>query len=298
MGILPGDANLASIPLGYSYGLGNLVAPLIIQGTRIICASSPLPHALASDARTHGATVFPTVPPVLGALVASDVAPESFAGVRLVISAGSPLSPEVSRAFAGKFGVRVHGFYGTSETGGIAFDRTGRATLAGRSVGTPIANVGIAFGPGGRFTVSSPAVLGRGRFSPADRGRLNGNGELVLLGRTDRVVKIGGRRVDLAEIESALRAVPGVRDAFAHLTSGARLTAAVSADAGAADIRAHLRARLAAWKVPSRIIALPQFPATARGKTDTRKLRQVLSSPRSATSISTFSAARQISAPR
>src|SRR5208283_3461404 len=49
MGIGPRDANLAAIPLGYSYGLGNLVMPLLLQGTRIVCSSSPLPHAIAAD---------------------------------------------------------------------------------------------------------------------------------------------------------------------------------------------------------------------------------------------------------
>ena len=41
--IRPGDRNLAVIPLGYSYGLGNLVIPLIADGVQVICASSSLP---------------------------------------------------------------------------------------------------------------------------------------------------------------------------------------------------------------------------------------------------------------
>jgi len=300
MGIGPDDANLAVIPLGYSYGLGNLVVPLMLQGSRVICLSSILPQAVASDARRLRPTVFPAVPPILKALVASDVPRPSFATVRLVISAGSPLAPEVARAFEAKFGVRVHGFYGTSETGGIAFDGPGEATLEGRSVGTPMAGVRIAFGPGGRFRVSSPAVMGGGHFRPADRARLNGRGELVLLGRTDRVVKIGGRRVDLAEIEDALRSVPGVRDAFAQEVGGAEasLAAAVATDRGAALVRRLLRARLASWKIPARIVALAGFPQTARGKTDTRKLRQTLSAPRTVTSISTLSSDRHMSAQR
>jgi long-chain acyl-CoA synthetase len=300
MGIGPQDANLAVIPLGYSYGLGNLVAPLILQGTRVICLSSSLPHAIASDARRLKPTVFPAVPPILRALVASDVTPRSLASLRLVISAGSPLSPEVSRAFDAKFGLRVHGFYGTSETGGIAFDSDGGATLAGRSVGRPLEGVRIAFGRGGRFRVSSPAVLGTGRFSPADRAELNGKGELVLLGRTDRVVKLGGRRVDLAEIEASLRSLPGVRDAFAQAPGGAdaSLSAAVATDLGPPEIRRLLRARLASWKIPGRIVALGEFPRTERGKADTRRLRQILTAPRTATSISMLRADRQMSAHR
>jgi acyl-CoA synthetase (AMP-forming)/AMP-acid ligase II len=300
MGIGTDDSNLAAIPLGYSYGLGSLVIPLIVQGTRVVCASSALPHAIAADAMRHSPTVFPAVPPLLRALVASEIPGRPFASLRTVISAGSPLPPEVARSFSEKFGIRVHGFYGTSETGGIAFDVTGAATLAGRGVGTPLAGVEIAFGKAGRFTVSSPAVLGRGTFSPADRGVLNALGELVLLGRTDRVVKVSGRRVDLAEIESALRSVAGVRDAFAHMPGGPQATLSVAAltALSATQLRRLLRPRLASWKIPSRIVSLPEFPTTPRGKTDARKLRQVLSAPRTATSISTLRAARQMSAPR
>ncbi len=300
MGIGPDDSNLAAIPFGYSYGLGNLVVPLIAQGTRIICISSVLPHAVATDAARYRPTVFPAVPPILRALAASDVAPRSMSSLRVVISAGSPLSPDVAGAFAGKFGVRVHGFYGTSETGGIAYDRTGDATLAGRSVGTPLAGVRIARRGDGRFAVSSPAVVGRGRFSPADRASINELGELVLSGRTDRVVKVAGRRLDLAEIEAALRSLPGVRDAFACLPAGADATLTAAAETGLApaELRRLLLARMAPWKVPSRIVAMKEFPSTSRGKADVEKLRQALVAPRTATSISTLRAARQMSAPR
>ena len=300
MGIRPGDSNLATIPFGYSYGLGNLVMPLLLQGTRIVCASSPLPHAIAHDALRHRPTVLATVPPLIRALAASDLEKGSLDSIRLVVSAGSPLPPELAQAFRERFGIGVHGFYGTSETGGIAFDRSGKATLSGQSVGAPLKGVRVVFRGRGRFQVSSPAVLGRGRFTPADRARLNLDGELVLLGRTDRVVKVAGRRIDLAEIERILRSLPGVRDAFAHALPGTEplLAAAVLADTSGADLRRRLRLHLAPWKVPSRILTLPEFPATGRGKTDVQGLRQLLAAPRTATSISTLSAARQMSARR
>jgi acyl-CoA synthetase (AMP-forming)/AMP-acid ligase II len=47
-----------------------------------------------------------------------------------LVSAGAPLPPDVARDFGRRFGCRLHGFYGSSETGGIAYDRTGQATLA------------------------------------------------------------------------------------------------------------------------------------------------------------------------
>jgi acyl-coenzyme A synthetase/AMP-(fatty) acid ligase len=300
MGIRAGDLNLAAIPLGYSYGLGNLVVPLLAQGTALVCASSALPQSLAADVARFKPTVFPTVPPVLRALASSDVPARALSSLRLVISAGSALAPEVARCFAAKFNRRVRGFYGTSETGGIAFDRTGAATLAGRSVGLPLRGVTIRTSRPGRIAVTSAAVLGPGRFSPPDRAKLGRNGELILLGRTDRVVKIAGRRVDLAEIERALRATPGIREAFAHALEGPKtlLAAAVETELAATEVRRLLKDRLAPWKVPGRLVALEKFPVTERGKVDNPRLRQLLAAPRTLSSISTLSAARQMSAPR
>ncbi|HLP07977.1 MAG TPA: class I adenylate-forming enzyme family protein [Opitutaceae bacterium] len=277
MGIGPGDLNLAVIPLGHSYGLGNLVVPLLAQGTALVCVASPLPQALATDIARWRPTVFPAVPTLLRALVRSDIDPAQLASLHLVVSAGAALPPELATAFAEKFGRRVHNFYGASETGGIAYDRTGDATLTGRSVGTPLQDVSLKFRSGQRFTVESAAVGGHGSFSPADRGELDPAGELRLLGRTGRTVKIAGRRLDLGEVEQTLLALPGVRTAcvFAHPQRPDALAAAVASDRAGAELRAELAARLAPWKVPARIFALPELPTTERGKIDRRAVEQL-----------------------
>lgn len=278
MGIRADDVNLAAIPFGHSYGLGNLVVPLLAQGTAIVCASSALPHALAADAARWRPTVFPAVPALLRALTVADVEAASLASLRVVISAGAPLPAEVARAFVAKFGRAVHAFYGSTETGGICFDRVGEATLAARSVGTPLDGVTLHFRRGRRFEVESAAVVGRGRFSPRDFAARNALGELVLLGRAGRMVKISGHRLDLAEIESALRSIARVRDAFviAHPERADALAAAVAGEVSVDELRHLLRARLAAWKIPERLLVLEEFPLTARGKTDTRELRKLL----------------------
>jgi long-chain acyl-CoA synthetase len=280
MGIRPGDLNLAVIPLGHSYGLGNLVVPLLAQGTALLCAASPLPNVLSADCAHWRPTVFPAVPTLLRSLVRADVAPAAFSSLRLVISAGAPLSSDEAAGFAARFGQRVHGFYGASETGGISYDRTGDATLTGRSVGTPMEGVTLRWRRGRRFAVESAAVMGDGCFVPADRGCLNELGELVLLGRAGRLVKIAGRRLDLAEIESALRAVPGVRDAcaIAHPQRADALAAAVVTGLSTAELRQTLRTRLSPWKIPERLLILPEFPHTARGKTDRRQIEALLKS--------------------
>jgi long-chain acyl-CoA synthetase len=289
MGIAPADVNLGLIPFGHSYGLGNLVMPLLMQGTAIVCGAPALPHAIAEIVARERPTVFPAVPALLGALAASDVSPVQLQSLRTIISAGAPLSAEVAEAFYAKFGKKIHSFYGSSETGGIAYDRGGDAARAGRSVGTPLDGVRLDFGRGERFAVESAAVFTignrrgaasgrRGRHRPADFGRLNDRGELVLLGRTGQFVKIAGRRLNLAEIEHALKKLTGISDALVVLHSGRAeaLAAAVVSERTAAEIREELREQLAVWKIPKRLVVLPEFPVTARGKTDAARLRALL----------------------
>ena len=280
MGIKPGDLNLAAIPLGHSYGLGNLVVPLIEQGTGMVLVDSPLPNILAAAAARWNTTVFPAVPTLLDALVRSAAEPEKLKSVRLVISAGASLSPVLAVGFAKKFGKSVHNFYGTSETGGICYDRTGAATQTGRSVGTPLDGVVLKWRNGRRFFVESRAVVGRGLFSPLDFGQHNDWGELVLVGRSGRVVKVGARRVDLGEIEAALKSIPGVGDAFAAVSGDGHqaIAVAVATILPKSTVRAALLEKLPTWKLPHKIVTMMALPVTLRGKLDKQAVESLLSS--------------------
>ena len=277
MGFGPRDLNFALIPLGHSYGLGNLVLPLLARGTALACSAANVPHGWAREIRALRPTVFPAVPPLLAALADSAVAASDLESLRVIISAGSPLAPAIAARFHQRFDRKVHNFYGSSETGGIAYDRTGDCTLTGRSVGRPLRGVRLKFGVGDRFTVTSAAVV-RGAYRPADRGRLNSRGELELQGRTGRTVKLAGRRVDLAEVEKALLRLPGVQGAAVFLPAGGRgLAAAVAGKVSLSSraLVAALQADLAAWKIPRRWQILERFPVTGRGKVDTRALQNL-----------------------
>lgn len=278
MDIRPDDRNLAVIPFGHSYGLGNLVVPLLAQGTAILCADTPLPHALAVLAARRRPTVFPAVPALLRALAEADLPADAFASVRTVISAGSPLPPSTARAFHARFGLKPHGFYGSSETGGIAYDREGDDTLEGLGVGRALDGVSITPLPGQRVRIRSPAVFRAAGHIPADRARLGPDGRLVLLGRAGRMIKIGGRRLDLGDLEAALRRLPGVADAFAapHPDDPGQLAAVLATTLAPLPLRALLRQHLAPWKIPRRLVAVPAFPLTPRGKPDPAALRALL----------------------
>jgi len=289
MGIRSGDLNYALIPLGHSYGLGNLALPLIARGVPLVCGSAPLPHAIFRDFVRWRPTVFPGVPALWRALALSGPEPASLASLRLAISAGAPLSPETARDFAARFGRRLHNFYGSSETGGIAFDRSGASTLGG-GVGRALRGVRISRLAGQRIRVCSPAVCthsnrrrsGRlGCWTLPDRVEFGARGELRLSGRRGQSVKLGGRRANLAEIEARLRRLGGVRDAWIDLSPGAHavLGAALATERGVAELRAELLADTATWKIPKKWLLLPSLPLTARGKVDGRALTVRLFGP-------------------
>jgi acyl-coenzyme A synthetase/AMP-(fatty) acid ligase len=283
MGIGAGDLNLAVIPLGHSYGLGNLVLPLIAQGTAMVCAADYVPRQLIEWIGRYRVTVFPAVPALLRVLAALPPGRGNCPSLRTVISAGAVLTPAVARAFFERYGVKIHNFYGSSETGGICYDRTGGASLTGRSVGKPFAGVAVTV-KAGRVTVASPAVAARGgRRRLDDFGEWNKRGELVLLGRAGQGANIGGKKVHPLEVERVLRALAGVTDATVWLwQSQGRdfLAAGVETAQSRAEIEQALAARLPAWKLPKAYVIARELPRTARGKLDlTAMKRQVEPAP-------------------
>ncbi len=283
MGITAHDLNYALIPLGHSYGLGNLTIPLLAQGVPLVCGTAALPQAIADDFARWSPTVFPGVPTMWRALAGSDV---KLASLRLGISAGAPLSPEVARDFAARFGKSLHGFYGSSETGGIAYDRTGRATLAG-SVGPALRGVKLTALSGQRLRVSSAAVMTHGHAKRVgkhgawimlDRATLGARGEVTLLGRRGTTVKIAGRRVNLAEVGERLRKLPGVREAWVGVSGAADpvLAAVVATERTPVELRAALLPLAASWTIPKKLVTVAALPVTARGKVDTRALQAMV----------------------
>ena len=277
MGIGPGDLNLGAIPFGHSYGLGNLVLTLIAQGTAIVASDEILPGALAAQIERYHATVLPSVPAVLRALAESSVDPAMLRSLRRVISAGAPLRGAVATAFRAKFGLPIQNFYGSSETGGICFDRTGDASAEGRSVGQPLEGVEVQLDEDRRVTVRSAAVVAPGQHTLADLGVWNERGELTLTGRATPLANIGGKKVAPLEIERLLRGLDGVTDAWVGVGSrvsggGDFLLAAVETARSRAEVQRALAERVPAWQVPRQWWVARQLPRTVRGKLDRQEL--------------------------
>ncbi len=119
-------------------------------------------------------------------------------------------------------------------------------------------------------------AAGARMYRSGDRARWRADGELEFLGRIDRQVKLRGFRVEPGEVEAALDALPGVREAVVEAREEepgeVRLVAYVVPGEGeapeAAVLRAALGERLPSYMVPSAWVFMDALPLTANGKTD------------------------------
>lgn len=122
------------------------------------------------------------------------------------------------------------------------------------------------------------ALPGRPRiYRTGDRGVLRADGILECLGRTDNQVKVGGVRIELEEVETAIRAVPGVLRAAARVqpdgpAAGRLVGYVVGPGVDRGVLRDHLGEHLPAAMVPSLWVQLDQLPLNTAGKIDRRAL--------------------------
>jgi non-ribosomal peptide synthetase component F/thioesterase domain-containing protein len=117
-------------------------------------------------------------------------------------------------------------------------------------------------------------------FATGDLVTLDAGGLLRVVGRKGRQLKINGRRVEPAELETVTRRIPYVRDAVALVTDSNELIFFVSpvdhARAGfSADVREVIRQKLPAALHPTRLHEIAELPRLAGGKIDVGKLKML-----------------------
>jgi long-chain acyl-CoA synthetase len=303
MAIGPDDTQIAVIPLSHAYGTSVILVPLLLQGTPMVLRESFVPQQLPADALEHGARVFAGVPYMFEYFLSHPPAEGWPVTLQTLISAGARLPGETVRAFAAAFGVKIHTFYGASESGGISYDASD-AIDEGETVGTPLPGVTVSLRPDEEAAEGGPRVHVRsagvacgyagessdafceGGFLTGDYGRLDEQGRLRLTGRASTFINVAGRKVQPAEVEDVLRQMPGVRDVRVlgapDPQRGEQVVACLAVDpADAASVtalavRRFCSSRLAAFKIPRTVICVDRIPLTARGKTDRRALEALV----------------------
>jgi acyl-CoA synthetase (AMP-forming)/AMP-acid ligase II len=117
-----------------------------------------------------------------------------------------------------------------------------------------------------------------GWFRTGDRGVLDGEGYLTLIGRIKELINRGGEKISPLEVDAALLTHPAVAEAAAFGWPDAKYGEEVHAvvvlksDATPAHIQAHCGARLADFKVPKVIHVVKELPKGPTGKVQRRFL--------------------------
>ncbi|HLW16455.1 MAG TPA: fatty acid--CoA ligase family protein [Actinomycetota bacterium] len=216
--------------------------------------------------------------------------------VQLVTYGAAPATPElIARARTFMPGAVFMQVFGQTETlGGVVALGPGDETAAEKgSVGKAMAGVEVRVvdpatgedvpdGEVGEFWARAPHTATPGWIRSGDLVRRDPDGYLYAVGRMSDVINRGGEKIDPAEVEEALRAHPSVADAAvagypdADLGENVGAVIVTSGDVDENELRAHVRARLAPYKVPARIVFVAEIPLTELGKVSRRDLRDLL----------------------
>jgi amino acid adenylation domain-containing protein len=305
---------LASTSISFDVSVAELFFTLA-SGGRLILADNvlALPELPAADE----VTLVCAVPSAIAAMAAARALPP---GVKTVNLGGEPVKGALAEALYAGGVERVRNLYGPSEdTTYSTFEVIARGGRREPTIGRPVGGgwarlldgelrsvpigvtgeiylggAGLARGYLGRPELTAeryvpdPLASGPGErlYRTSDLGRYLPDGRLEYLGRLDHQVKVRGYRVELGEIEAALIAFPGVREAVVVALDepeGDRSLAAYFVAAGepvptAGELRAHLRSRLIEPMVPASFTRLERLPLSPNGKVD----RKALPAPESA----------------
>ncbi|WP_168201488.1 AMP-binding protein [Kushneria phosphatilytica] len=192
-----------------------------------------------------------------------------------VFSSGAPLSADAAATAERLLAAPVTELYGSSETGGIAVRRQ-----AERSGWQALADVDTDYRDG-LLWLRSPRLDEPGHwYCHADRVAPDGQGGFHLLGRADRIAKIGGKRVSLVSMGQHLEALPGVRRAHCLVIehAGGRVGAIVETEtteqpvdhdsrrALITDLRNRLGEAFETTALPRFWRFVPEWPVNAQGK--------------------------------
>jgi amino acid adenylation domain-containing protein len=266
------------------------------------------PFTLGKVIQDHGLSMWYSVPSVLS-LMAQHGRLERYdlSSLRVVLFAGEVFPVTHLRRLRGLLpGVRMFNLYGPTETNVCTYFEIPNQIPEERTEPYPIGRVigadGAEVEPGaeGELCIAGAGVMSgywnmpertEGAFLAADgldwyrTGDVvrEEDGELVFLGRRDRMVKRRGYRIELGEIEAALYRHPSFSElAVLALTddSGTRIQAAYGTKDGEPisliELKAFAAEALPLYMVPDRFVHIEALPRTATGKTDYQRLKELV----------------------
>jgi benzoate-CoA ligase family protein len=309
LGITAGDRCLSVAKMFFAYGIGNSVFfPLAAGAASILLSDRPTPESMADRLTSQAPTLFFGVPTFYASLLASALPDDTFASVRLCVSAGEALPETVQRRFKDRFGVDILDGIGSTEALHIFLSNTPGDIQPG-TTGKPVPGYDIelrdgdgrpveAGAPGDLYVRGESLALGYWRRADAHRTVFQGQwlrtgdtyyvderGYYHSLGRSNDLLKAGGIWVSPTEVEERLlahagvaeAAVVGLADSDGIDKPAALIVRAPGFDGvSAEDLTGWCRDGLAAFKRPRTVAFVSELPKTATGKIQRFRVRELL----------------------
>jgi amino acid adenylation domain-containing protein len=303
LGVTQFDAGATSSSLSFDPSFHETLLPLSVGGTVHV-----IPHALALGQLTRRVSFVATTPTVANELLRAGLLPS----LKVLMVGGEVLAPDVAAQLlsSGRVG-RLLNCYGPTEctacvtvaevtapvpevtpigrqvpgTEVVILDENGQALPDGEIGEVCIFGGQVTDGyindPAGtaeRFAVRVDPATGPQRYyRTGDLGYRLDDGVIYFAGRADRQVKINGCRIELAQVDAAIRSYPQISEATTIVQDDDRIVAYVvathaSVDIDIADLKGHLSGNLPAFMLPAGVMVLAELPKTVSGKLDVSAL--------------------------
>jgi acyl-CoA synthetase (AMP-forming)/AMP-acid ligase II len=294
------------LPLAFDYGLYQLLMSVRMRATLVLERSFVYPAQVLKRMEEEQVTVFPGVPTVYATLISMhEREPLRFPSVERVTNTAAALPPSFHDPLRDVFpNALIFRMYGLTECKRVSYLEPELLDEKPTSVGKAIPGTetlvldeqGNPVRPGetGVLHVRGPHVMvgywglpdrtaemlvdgplpGERMLCTHDHFTIDEEGFLYFVGRSDDIIKSRGEKVSPAEVEDALYAISGVREAAVigvpDELLGEAVHAYVALDEGSElserDVIGHCRERLEGFMVPARVIFLDELPKTASGK--------------------------------
>jgi acyl-CoA synthetase (AMP-forming)/AMP-acid ligase II len=300
------ENTMIAAPMFHSWGFAHFTLGLALSSTLVMRRKFD-PEATLSTTAQHECTALVVVPVMLQRILElpdETLTRYDLSKLRVVPVSGSALPAAVSERWMDLFGENLYNLYGSTEVAWatIATPEDLRAApgTAGRPPrgtvvklydedGRPVPKMGET----GRIFVGNDVQFegytgGGGKdeidglLSSGDVGHFDPDGRLFIDGRDDDMIVSGGENVFPGEVEELLASHEGVAEVAVFGVDdeqfGQRLKAVVVLRPGkklsADDVRAHVKANLAGYKVPRDVTFVDELPRTSTGKVLKRELRE------------------------
>ena len=308
------DRILCVLPLAFDYGLYQLLMTIVLGATLVLERSFTYPAQIFARMQQFGVTVFPGVPTIYAMLLSAHGRSRlCFPDVTRVTNTAAALPDDVAARMREIFpNALIYKMYGLTECKRVCYlepelERSKPGSVGKAIPGTEVYLLSpdgkpVPAGETGILYVRGPHVMagywnrpdltdqmlkpgklpGERVLCTHDNFRMDAEGFLYFVGRTDDIIKTRGEKVSPVEVENVLHSIPGVREAAVigihDDLLGQAIRAYIVPEPGAQldekQLRSASASQLENFMVPKEFVFCSELPKTNTGKVSKKMLRE------------------------